>query len=70
MCTPDGRLQKLMMGGAALFCPAFPQEVAAFEALHTLQLSIASFSKDTYANAAKVRAGGARLLGCVAAGHC
>ena len=55
MCTPEGGLQKLMLGGAGLFCPSFPAEVGAFKGLRTLDLSMAAFGRDAYANAAKVR---------------
>ena len=55
MCTPEGRLQKLMLGGAGLSCPRFPAALSRFEELHTLELEIAEFGGDTLANAAKVR---------------
>ena len=60
MCTSDGRLQKLMLGGAGLSCPAFPPSVGAFEALHTLEMEVASFGGDSFYNAARVRARSAR----------
>jgi hypothetical protein len=63
MCNPEGRLQKLMLGGAGLSCPAFPPSLSQFEALHTLELEIASFGGDTVANAAKVRGGAVRRGG-------
>jgi hypothetical protein len=55
MCTPEGRMQKLMLGGAGLFCPEFPPEIAAFGALRTLDLSVATFERATYESAATVR---------------
>lgn len=54
LCTSEGRLQKMMLGGAGLSCPSFPQAFSAFEALHTMELEVASFGGDTYANAAKI----------------
>lgn len=54
MCTPEGRLQKLMLGGAWLNCPAFPEALSAFEGLHTLEFQVATFGGDTFADAAKV----------------
>ncbi|KAI8474461.1 MAG: hypothetical protein J3K34DRAFT_132199 [Monoraphidium minutum] len=56
MCTPDGRLQKLMLGGAWLNCPAFPAAVGEFSALRALEFEVADFGKDSFANAAKVLA--------------
>ena len=47
-----------MLGGAGLFCPSFPAEIGAFTALRTLDLTMASFGRDSYANAAKVGGGG------------
>lgn len=54
MCTPEGRLQKAMFGGAGLFCPGFPREFAAFGALRTLEVQTASFEGDTFDDVAKV----------------
>lgn len=56
MCTPQGRLQKLMLGGAGLSCPKFPASIGKFEELHTVELEIAEFGGDTFANAAKALA--------------
>ena len=56
MCDSDGHLQKLMLGGGGLSCPRFPPALGAFGGLRTLELEVASFGKDTAANAAKVRA--------------
>lgn len=57
MCTPEGRLQKLMLGGAGLSCPTFPASIGSFEDLRTLELELASFGKGTMADAGKVRVG-------------
>jgi hypothetical protein len=69
MCTPEGRLQKLMLGGAWLSCPAFPAVISEFEALHTIEFEVATFGGDTFTNAAKVGRGrslaeGVRMCGC------
>jgi hypothetical protein len=69
MCTEEGRLQKLMLGGAGLVCAGgFPAAVGRFEALHTLELEVAKFGQDTAANAAKVRAQGGERRGAMAGG--
>ncbi|KAI8475355.1 MAG: hypothetical protein J3K34DRAFT_61406 [Monoraphidium minutum] len=56
MCTSEGRLQKLMLGGAGLSCSRFPHVIAAFEKLHTLELEVATFGGSTYADAAQILA--------------
>jgi hypothetical protein len=55
LCTPEGNLQKLMLGGAWLNCPAFPTAVGGFPQLHTMEFEVATFGGDTYANVAKAR---------------
>jgi hypothetical protein len=55
MCTPEGRLQKLMLGGAGLSCAGgFPASLSAFEDLRTLELEVARFGGGaaTFADAA------------------